>query len=94
MEHFAIQLGQDCFKISSTVVTSTAMESSFNQWLHQLACLPPCMVWYVETGMIHFSFGRVASCTSYRSSSQMIIIRAKFIVHFNCARIDNLFGCT
>ena len=32
------------FQISSTVVTNSAMESTFNQYLHQMAYLHPCMV--------------------------------------------------
>ena len=40
---------------------NSAMELSFSQLLHQVACLHPCMVQYVETGMSHFSFLIVAS---------------------------------
>ena len=45
-----------------------AMESSFSQLLHQMACLHPCMVWEVETGMIHFSFLTVATVQEYLQS--------------------------
>ena len=61
MEHFAKHVVHACFKSSCIVVTNGAMESSFSQLLHQMACLHPCMVWEVETGMIHFSFLTVAS---------------------------------
>ena len=44
LEHSAKHVGQACFKNSCTVVTSSAMELSFNQKLHQMACLHPCMV--------------------------------------------------
>ena len=44
MEHFAKHVIQACFKSSCIVVTNSAMESSFSQLLHQMACLHPCMV--------------------------------------------------
>ena len=44
MEHFAKHVIQACFKSSCIVVTNNAMESSFIQLLHQMACLHPCMV--------------------------------------------------
>ena len=44
-EHFAKHVIQACFKSSCIVVTNGAMESSFSQLLHQMACLHPCMVW-------------------------------------------------
>ena len=45
MEHSAGHVDQTCFKKSCTVVTSGALEPGFNQQLHQMACLYPCMVW-------------------------------------------------
>jgi hypothetical protein len=44
MEHITKHVVQACFKSSCIVVTTSAMESSFSQLLHQMACLHPCMV--------------------------------------------------
>ena len=45
MEDFSKYAVPACFKSSCIVVTNSAMESSFSQLLHQMACLHPCMVW-------------------------------------------------